>query len=66
MKEQFGFEVWQEGMRMAACFSTDRDQAMGEAFHYFKVYRQDGPAEIKERIGRKRVTIALSGTSGMR
>lgn len=62
MSNGFEFEIWQGGHRVASSWSLDRDQAMGNALHYFKVYRQDGPTELKEKIGRKRVSIILPFT----
>lgn len=61
----FEFEVWQDGIFVAGCWAMERDRAMSEAMHYLKVYGQDGPAELKEKVGRRRTTIALSaGTRG--
>lgn len=64
MNTGFEFEIWQDGFCVASAWAQDRDRALGEALHYFKVYRQDGPTELKEKIGRKRVSIILPFTSG--
>lgn len=64
MSDGFEFEIWQDGFCVASAWAEDRDRAMNEAMHYFNVYLQDGPAELKEKIGRRRAPIIPALTSG--
>jgi hypothetical protein len=58
MSNWFTFEIWQDGISVASVSAANRDIAMGEAMHYLKVYRRDGAVELRENVGRKRITIS--------
>ena len=42
------YGVFQDGVMVASAVCDDRQRAWDEAMHYARVYRQDGPVEIRE------------------
>lgn len=45
------FELWQDGIMVAAAGSDNEDEARREIWHYAMQYVQDGPIEIKSPTG---------------
>jgi len=45
---QYRFQLWQDGMLVAAVDCADRKSAMKEIMHYAAIYEQDGPVKIRE------------------
>ena len=42
------YGVFQGGVMVASAACDDQQRAWNEAMHYARVYRQDGPVEIRE------------------
>lgn len=42
------FEVWQDGIMVAAVEASEHHQALKEISHYAMLYERDGPIQIKE------------------
>lgn len=47
-EERHRFQLWQDGIMVAAVESASRHSAMKEIAHYAAVYEQDGPVKITE------------------
>lgn len=43
-------ELWQDGIIVAAILATTAERADCGAEHYAKIYRQDGPVEIRQSV----------------
>jgi hypothetical protein len=52
--ERHRFQLWQDGIMVAAVDCAERHIALKEIAHYAAVYEQDGPVEIREVKRRKR------------
>ena len=50
------FQLWQDGMLVAAVDCENRHSAMKEIAHYAAVYEQDGPVKIVEVKPRRAVS----------
>lgn len=57
--DEFEYELWQDGIMVAAVTCAKRDDAEREIRHYGAMYRQDGPCEIRGPIGPYCKTIQL-------
>ena len=44
--KSYTYEVWQDGMKVAAVTADDESQACNEAFRYAVQYSEDGPVEL--------------------
>lgn len=58
IEERHRFQLWQDGIMVAAVDCTNRHTAMNEIAHYATVYEQDGPVkivEVKRRTAETRV-----------
>lgn len=45
-KQEYTYEVWQDGIMVASATSSDKAAARREGMHYLMQYAQDGPARI--------------------
>lgn len=54
MSEDFRFELWQEGIMVAAVNSPNYHRGLREIAHYANVYAQDGPVQIKEKSSHRK------------
>jgi len=59
-EERHRFQLWQDGIMVAAVDSPNRHSAMREIAHYAAVYEQDGPVKIKEVKPRRRAVVGGS------
>jgi hypothetical protein len=57
MSERHRFQLWQDGIMVAAVDCANRHSAMKEIAHYAAVYEQDGPVKIVEVKPRRRVAV---------
>jgi hypothetical protein len=48
VEERHRFQLWQDGIMVAAVDCANRHSAMKEIAHYAVVYEQDGPVKIVE------------------
>jgi hypothetical protein len=48
MNERHRFQLWQDGIMVAAVDCASREYALKEIGHYAAVYGQDGPVNIVE------------------
>lgn len=64
MGEYFEFAIWCDGERVATCSGPDRYRTMANAGHYAFMYSEDGPVEVKEKIGRRWVPVTLTSGQG--
>lgn len=54
---EYEFELFQDGLRVAGSWGSDRARVLADIRHYAAVYSQDGPVtayEIVRKNGRKR------------
>ena len=57
MAERHRFQLWQDGIMVAAVDCPNRYSALKEIAHYAGVYGQDGPVKIKEVINGRAVDV---------
>ena len=63
-EERHRFQLWQDGILVAAVDCANRHSAMKEIAHYAAVYEQDGPVKIREV--KRRIPTAGSSPTGER
>ncbi len=58
-RQEYEYQVIQDGMVVASAWGRDHDRVLAEAAHYAAVYAQDGPVELRIKPDkRKRRTKA--------
>lgn len=64
MSSRFRYELWQNGMRVAAVDAPDDESALREIGHYAMMYSQDDPVPVRVRqTSPNRRWIALANRS---
>jgi hypothetical protein len=48
MPQEYTYELWQDGIMVAATSAATRKQAHDEIKHYAFMYAQDGPCQVRE------------------
>lgn len=49
----YEYELWQDGIKVAAVVADNEADARREMLHYAAIYGQDGPYEIRGPIRRR-------------
>ena len=48
MPQEYRYELWQDGIMVAATAADSREDARKEIAHYAIMYAQDGPCTVRE------------------
>lgn len=46
--QQWDYQLWQDGVMVAAVSAGNKEDALREINHYAMMYSQDGPVEIRD------------------